>query len=231
MRKKWKKGVLCALFLGGLGGVIVTSCSGKDQIPEENIHMEMEAQEAEILRSCVRVQTNGHYGSGSIFALDEDKITIVTNRHVLQYWDDDSYVTFFNGASGSGWMVDCPGQADVGVLCVYTAGLSAEELNGLSKVEVSDSEPERGDWFFMADVASDVWEPVFYQGQILEPLVYLEDFGMQMLYGDSAFRAGMSGCGVFNAEGKYIGMLTGGTDQNEVAAVPVEVVIESVPLG
>lgn len=232
MRKVWKRGVLCVLLLlSGIGGGIVSSCSGKDQIPEENIRMEMEAQEAGILRSCVRIQANGHYGSGSIFALDEDKITIVTNRHVLQYWDDDSYVTFFNGASGSGWMVDCPGQADVGVLCVYTAGLSAEELNGLSKVEVSDSEPERGDWFFMADMASDVWEPVFYQGQVLEPLVYLEDFGMQMLYGDSAFRAGMSGCGVFNAEGKYIGMLTGGTDQNEVAAVPVEVVIESVPLG
>ena len=65
---------------------------------------------------------------------------------------------------------------------------------------------------------------MFYKGQVLDPSKYLEEFGMEMVYGDSAFKEGMSGCGVFDVEGKYVGMLTGGTDQNEIAAVPAGVV-------
>lgn len=222
----WKRNIgSVLLLLCGMCAVVLGSLRKEEGISAESAYEKMKAQEAEILGSCVRIQADGHYGSGSIFAIDEDKITIVTNRHVLLYWDDESYVTFFKGAVGSGWVAKLSDQADVGILHVYTADLAPEELNSLSAIEISDSVPKRGDWFFMADIASDVWNPVFYQGQILEPLVYLEDFGMEMLYGDSTFQAGMSGCGVFNIDGKYIGMLTGGTEQNEVAAVPLQIII------
>lgn len=227
MEINWKKNLLgLLLLLNGLFGVVFGAFQGSREKTEENIRMEMEALEADVLGSCVRIQANGHYGSGSIWAFDENKITIVTNEHVLQYWDEDSYVTFFSGVSGSGQVTGVSKQADVGFLCINAADLSAEELSRLSVIEVSDTVPERGDWFFMADVASDIWNPVFYQGQVLEPLKYLEDFGREMIYGDSTFRAGMSGSGVFDAEGKYIGMLTGGTDQNEIAAVPAEAMME-----
>ncbi len=61
---------------------------------------------SEVLGSCVRIQAEGHHGSGSIYRLLEDEIIIVTNWHVLQYWNEDSYVTFFNGAGGSGKVMD-----------------------------------------------------------------------------------------------------------------------------
>lgn len=179
----------------------------------------------DVLGSCVRIQAKGHYGSGSILTIDANEITIVTNRHVLQYWDEDSYVTFFNGAVCNGRMIGVSELADVGFLHVFTGELLPEELDNIKSVEARKAGLKRGDWFVMADLASDLWNPVFYHGQILEPLKYLEEFGMDMVYGESAFKEGMSGCGVFDEDGKYIGMLTGGTDQNEIAAVPAKVVM------
>ena len=225
MEIRWKRNIgSVLLLLCGICAMISGSFKREEEISAEGAYEKMEAAREEILGSCVRIQAKGHYGSGSILALTANKIAIVTNRHVLQYWEEDSYVTFFNGAVGRGQVAKLSEQADVGILCVDTADLSSEELGGLNAIEISDAEPERGNWFFMADIASDVWNPVFYLGQVLEPLVYLEDFDVEMFYGDSAFRAGMSGCGIFDTDGKYIGMLAGGTDQNEVAAVPLQAI-------
>ena len=49
---------------------------------------------------------------------------------------------------------------------------------------------------------------------------------MEMLYGEAASKAGMSGTGVFDSGGRLLGMLAGGTDANEIAAVPAAVLEE-----
>ena len=45
-----------------------------------------------------------------------------------------------------------------------------------------------------------------------------------MLYGNGDAIPGMSGCGVFDGHGYYLGMLSGGTLQSEVAAVPAQTI-------
>ncbi|MDE7250562.1 MAG: serine protease [Lachnospiraceae bacterium] len=182
-------------------------------------------QLSEVLGSCVRIQAEGHHGSGSIYQLLDDEIIIVTNWHVLQYWNnEDSYVTFFNGAVGSGKVIAASEQNDIGLLSIKTAFFATEELEGLHAISESDRILTRGDALYMVDIASDVWQPEVYEGQVLEPLRYLDEFGMEMLYGESLFKPGMSGCGVFDREGSYVGMLTAGTDQNEIAAVPLDII-------
>lgn len=171
---------------------------------------------------CVRIQAEGHYGSGSILKISDQEAVIVTNRHVLLYWSEDSYVTFFHGASCGGEILWMSEKEDVGFLKADLRTLTEEEKLELQAVELVDEEPQKGDYFFMIDMASDVWKKEIYEGQILEPLMYLEEFGMEMLYGESCFEPGMSGCGVYDMQGRYIGMLTGGTQQNEIAAVPAE---------
>lgn len=188
------------------------------------------------LCSCVRIQVEGHYGSGSIYKMLENEIIIVTNRHVLQYWNEDSYVTFFNGAVSGGILLGVSDEADLGFVSIPTANFSYEELlkyrNVRIPVEISinqhrntDAEviPEGGKIFF-TDMASDWRTPVKVEGEVIHPMLYLEDFQMEMLYGTGNVVPGMSGCGVFDDFGYYVGMLTGGTLQGEIAAVPVEVV-------
>ena len=197
-----------------------------DVVQTDKETKEMIFQLSEVLGSCVRIQAEGHHGSGSIYQFLEDEIIIVTNYHVLQYWNEDSYVTFFNGAVCNGSIMTVSEEEDVGFLRVQTAFLADEELEGLHAVNESDSSLTRGDVLYMVDIASDVWQPEVYEGQVLEPCRYLEEFQTEMLYGESLFKPGMSGGGVFDGEGNYVGMLTAGTDQNEIAAVPSNTIKE-----
>ena len=230
MKAEWKKRLMQAAFLlAGVSILILMAFTkknyghgeeGNQEVQEAKEKQEDTFQISKVIESCVRVQAEGHYGSGSIYELSEEDIIIVTNRHVLQYWNEDSYVTFFNGAVGSGRIIGLSETADVGFLSINRAFLTEEETQELCAVERSEAVLSRGDVLYMVDLASDVWQPVAYEGQVLEPYKYLEEFGTEMLYGESLFKPGMSGCGVFDREGKYVGMLTGGTEQNEIAAVP-----------
>lgn len=177
-----------------------------------------------VLCSCVRVQVEGHYGSGSIYRMQEDEIVIVTNRHVLQYWNEDSYVTFFDGTVEGGRVLGLSEEADIGFISVSTADFSWEELLHYRNISLAASPTEPGTAFLSIDMASDIWNPTLYTGEVISPKVLLEDFQVEMLYGSGFAIPGMSGAGVFDGYGNYLGMMTGGTLQDEIAAVPAEAV-------
>lgn len=182
-----------------------------------------------VICSSVRIQGNGSYGSGSIYEMTQDEVIIATNRHVLQDFDEESYVTFRSGRSVSGRMIGCGEKADVGFISVPAGSIPYEELLDLKSVrkrkEVCNG-LKTGDGFFVIDTASDLNSPVLYEGKILDKRKYLADYGMEMLYGDCRAVPGMSGSGIFDLCGNYIGMLSGGTVQNEIAAVPLDVMEE-----
>ncbi|MDE7333659.1 MAG: serine protease [Lachnospiraceae bacterium] len=188
-----------------------------------------------ILSSCVRISTKGHFGSGSIFRMNENEIIIVTNRHVLAYWDEDSYVTFFNGAAASASLIGTSKERDVGFVQVPVDGFSYEELlsfhsvriqgeaGGISddlKTDRQDMGPEEGTGFFMVDMASDLYHPKMMEGEVISPYILLDGFQKEMLYGKGNAVPGMSGSGVFDHYGNYLGMVTGGNMLGEIAAVP-----------
>lgn len=189
-----------------------------------------------ILCSCVRVQVEGHYGSGSIYKMLENEIIIVTNRHVLQYWNEDSSVTFFNGAVSTGNLAGLSDEADLGFVSIPAGNFTYEELlkyrnvripGGLTDNRQTNRNEEmisEGSGMFFVDMASEWRNPVKVEGEVIHPMQYLEDFQMEMLYGKGNVVPGMSGCGVFDDYGNYVGMLTGGTLQGEIAAVPVRVI-------
>lgn len=189
-----------------------------------------------VLCSCVRFQVKGHYGSGNIYKLTENEIILVTNRHVLQYWDENSYVTFFNGRVSEGIVLGVSDKADVGFVSILAEEFTYEELllfreirmereskgNGEKDLEIAL--PETGRRFFMVDMASEWSEPVMNLGEVVESMLFLEDFQAEMLYGKGDAIPGMSGCGVFDGHGYYLGMLSGGTLQSEIAAVPAQTI-------
>ncbi len=195
-----------------------------------------------ILCSCVLIQMGEHFGSGSIYRMLDDEIIIATNRHVLAYWNDDSYVTFFNGRVSSGTLLGVSREADVGFISIPVSGFTWEELLSLRGVRVVLGNEDRtesmdpltngnttgaenpGSSFFMVDMVSEWDGPVMREGDVVSTSIYLEDLKAQMLYGNGTAVPGMSGCGVFDGYGDYLGMLTGGTAFGEVAAVPAAVV-------
>lgn len=189
-----------------------------------------------ILCSCVRIQVGEHYGSGSIYRMLEDEIMIVTNRHLLQYWSKDCFVTFFNGAVMEGTLMGVSDEADLGFVSIQASAFTYQELLAFRNVRVPvkvllDSDHEEktenisgGDKIFFVDIASDWRNPVCIEGEVIVPVMFIEDFQTEMLYGKGNAVPGMSGSGVFDRYGNYIGMITGGTLQGEIAAVPVELI-------
>lgn len=189
-----------------------------------------------VLCSCVRIQVGEHYGSGSIYRMLENEIMIVTNRHLLQYWNNDCFVTFFNGAVMEGTLMGVSDEADLGFISIKASAFTYQELLAFKNVRVPvnvllDSDHKEktesisgGDKIFFVDIASDWRNPVCIEGEVIAPMMFLEDFQMEMLYGKGEAVPGMSGSGVFDRYGNYLGMITGGTLQGEIAAVPVELI-------
>ncbi len=175
-----------------------------------------------VLPSCVRVQAGDHYGSGCIYKMLEEEIVIVTNRHVLAYWGEESYVTFFDGRVLEGKVMGVSEDFDVGFISVSTEELSYEELLSLRNIRLADRKAKQGEKFFAVDVASQWNMPVKRDGEILSPSVFLEAFQAEMIYAQGRAYPGMSGCGIFDGFGTYLGMLTGGTLEGEIAAVPAK---------
>ena len=194
---------------------------------------EVEEAFENVLCSCVRVKVEGHYGSGSIYKMLEDEVIIVTNRHVLQYWNEESYVTFFNGRAAEGTLIGVSEGADLGFIRIPTAGFTYEELLTFRNIRIpqkpenenaSEKVAAEDNRIFMIDIASNWNIPAMMEGILIYSYTYLEDFHTEMLYAKGEAIPGMSGGGVFDAYGNYLGMLTGATLQNELAAVPAETI-------
>lgn len=177
-----------------------------------------------VLACSVRIQTGGHHGSGCILRITDREILIVTAGHVITDWDGESYVTFFNGESVPGEVKPLnAGEAlDMGVVSIGRQQVSRQTLEQIKALERSSRSLKKGDFFFMVDLASEPAMPRIYEGQILDPDREIEELGEGLIYGDAVALPGMSGCGLFDQAGAYVGMLLAGTMQNEIAAMPAE---------
>ena len=63
-------------------------------------------------------------------------------------------------------------------------------------------------------------EPVEYLGTLLEPWIYVEDFEQYMILAQCEVHQGMSGGGLYDSLGNFIGMICGGNEEGELVAVP-----------
>ncbi len=180
-----------------------------------------------VLPGCVRLQGDGHYGSGTIYRITDEQVIIVTNKHVLQYFGQDGFVTFFDGKQALGEVLYLSEDYDLGFLGVEKDALPKEELSAYAAVARDFgvyAKLKKNDCIFMVDIATDITNPQKHSGEVMNPWKYLEDYGREMFYGDAYAKEGMSGCGVFDAYGHYLALLSGGTQYNEIAAVPLDVI-------
>lgn len=181
--------------------------------------------------SVVRVDMGKAYGSGVIFRLTADGAVIATNRHVLAYWREESGVIRFpQGYYASARVLGCSETCDVGFLLVDREEIGLRAATGLRSV-FADADvyaaQRTGEEIFCLGAGREEEETIFQEAVLVETDKYIETFGGEMLYGRGFAREGMSGGGMFDGCGRLIGLLTGGTYQNEIAGVPVDQVLEA----
>lgn len=186
----------------------------------------------ENVKDCVvRINMGNAYGSGLIWELTEDRVIVATNRHVLEYWRDaDSYVFFSPGYYMDARILGVSGEQDVGFLEIDNRQFTYSELEKLRYVCADLQVCEhlvQGDEIFFAGSGPEAGEMLFYEAVVEDTHRYIADLGAYMLYGRGYARTGMSGGGIFDGYGHLVGMITGGTAQNEVAGVPLADIVEA----
>lgn len=230
MKKRFLQCFLCmALLIMIAAASYAGNCQSKQVVftvkQREN---DIEKAFGHVLCSCVRIQGNGHYGSGNILKISRDEVIVVTNKHMVSYLDENSYVTFYDGVSLPAGILYVSDEWDVAFLRVERD--ESEEKEPFYRCVRMDADVYRAlevqDTFFMIDIATDLEKPEMYSGEVLDKSKYLEDYQVEMFYGDAYAKPGMSGCGLFDERGNYIGMLSGATPYVEIAAVGLDKLIE-----
>ncbi len=174
--------------------------------------------------SVVRIDMGKAYGSGVVFRLTEEGAVIATNRHVLAYWDENTGVVCFP----QGWYVNArmlgsSSSCDVGFLQVDKEELGLSALMELRSVRLDEEvydDLQKGAVAFCLGADRSLNEIVYQEVRVEDTDRYIDLFEGNMLYGHGFAKEGMSGGGIFDGYGHFIGLLAGGTWQGEIAGVP-----------
>lgn len=189
----------------------------------------------ENVKNCiVRIHMGNAYGSGVVFRITPENVVIVTNKHVLSYWEEPvSYVQFPQGYFTQARILGTSAEHDIGFLAVDNQEFDYHELEQLRYVHWdmdSYQAMQTGDAIFCTgagDGPGADGTDSFYQGSVGDMYHYIEDFGEYMIYGYGYAREGMSGGGTFDSYGNFIGMISGATMSGETASVPLPAIIEA----
>lgn len=197
--------------------VSVPDAMKENRLVKEGIKMQIVYQLAR--RSVVKVVVKDAAGSGILWRI-EDGIVVAANRHLLME-DGVAEVSFCNGETAKAVVIGCSRQYDIGFLLVEKEQVSDSILRDVFEaVPVfyeTETEADRtrfvdeymGRQVMQVGARLAEGEPSFSVGSI-ENIGFVPVFDTNMLVTRCFSKAGMSGGGVFDGRGMFLGMISGG---------------------
>ncbi|MBR1931962.1 MAG: trypsin-like peptidase domain-containing protein [Lachnospiraceae bacterium] len=186
--------------------------------------------------AMVQIVAGEHVGSGVLWRQEGDDLYIATAAHVIAGGTESVKVLFPDDweTEIEEWWLSA--NADVAFLRVKIGNITGEQAE--TYMLVSDSREsydrlEAGDGIILMASVRGVAEDA-YDGSILEPWIYMEDYNQYMMYMKVPAYEGMSGGGVFDTQGHMLGIFSGvaleteGEGEGEVpegAAVPLDILL------
>lgn len=232
MFKKKKSNIIlgsaiCFVLFVMVGGYIFSKDTERLSLPQKQAGADMYALEAEVREilgpQCVAVSTDKGSGSGFVWLSDEKELWVVTAGHLLkecrqgelELWSGRK-ITF------STKDVQVHSEMDVAVIQINKA-----KTNGLDKVWYEQN--------LQVKVGADMWllDSIYGPASGIHSCTvygidyYLEDYGTEMLLLSGQGMAGMSGCPIYDVEGRIVAMMSGMNEEATIlAAVPMKYVVE-----
>lgn len=189
----------------------------------------MEAAYENVKKCVVGIHMKNAYGSGIILQMTSERIIIASNRHVLDYWEDDTdYVEFYQGYVTDGYILGVSEQYDIGFLAVDNEQLDYQALQSLYYARCSEDAYQRlqvQDKIFCVGGIRE--EEDYYPGIARYLWVYIDELEGYMLRADGKAIPGMSGGGTFDIKGNLVGMVTAGSRNFETASIPLPILLEA----
>lgn len=219
--------------------ILLPGCGTKAEEDESRVQIEKmeiiplnkpDTEEAyqRVRKGIVKIKSGGWYGSGVIWKIKEDEIIIISNKHLLEGWNENSVIVFSNNKETKGELIKLSSAGDLGFIRVSRELFTYEELNQLAAAAAAEdayNNMEPGDTLFIVGSADGVGENM-YEGTFESGWWYMEEFDSHMMLGFCYAKAGMSGSGIYDAYGNFIGLMCGGTGEDEIAGLSVTVIME-----
>lgn len=181
--------------------------------------------------AMVRIQAGNLIGSGVIFDAGTDFLRIATAAHVLANGDGTAKITFDDGFDVTCDKIRQSEKQDLAILEIPRDALLEEgsadgTLDHGEKIRRAKFSKEayddaaNGDLVIALGSRTGVGEDA-YAGCILQDYAYFVDFDAYMMLADVMVTPGMSGGGLFDAEGNLLGIICGTSEDGEVAVAPM----------
>ena len=188
----------------------------------------IEAAYENVKKCVVGIHMENAYGSGVILQMTSEQIIIASNRHVLDYWEDDTgYVEFYQGYVTDGYILGISGQYDIGFLAVDNDQLGYQSLQSLYYARCSEDAYQKlkakDEIFCVGGIRE---EENYYPGTVEYLWVYIDELEGYMLRAGGNAIPGMSGGGTFDTKGNLVGMVTASSRNIETASIPLPILLE-----
>jgi S1-C subfamily serine protease len=177
-----------------------------------------ERQSADVawpMQVSVRITCGNLSGNGVIWEEKDGEAVVATAGHVLEAGRDIS-VTFFDGRQVTASEFVKSTQADLAFIRLDT---SKNKYPSVTKKTDKNEILVQEQIVFSYEWQGDDFTP--HLGIVQEPWIYMDDFAQYMIYLNMKTAPGMSGGGVFDEQDRLVGILCGGTEDGEAAAVPL----------
>lgn len=175
----------------------------------------------------VRIEADGYLGSGVIYREEEGQLLILTAAHLLENSSADALLTFADGWQTTSGDYECLELADLAAIRLEAESIPAEHrANYLcANVDKDAFDAVRaGDGCIVMGCRNGVAAEA-YEGSILDSWIFMEDYGQYMIWAKAEGLPGMSGGGLFDSRGHFLGILSGTDGEGELAAVPLSLIL------
>lgn len=174
----------------------------------------------------VQIGAGDSLGSGVIYGEEQGELLILTAAHVLEAAEENLRVSFSDGLTLVCSDYICYDLADLGLLRIPGTELPPENLEQYGRVNVDQENFDAvrpGDGCIVMGSGTGVAAEA-YEGTILDSWIFLEDYDQYMIWGRAEMKPGMSGGGLFDSRGHFLGILSGSSEDGELAAVPLSLI-------
>ena len=173
----------------------------------------------------VRVTAEELIGSGVIYGMYKEVLVVATAGHLLEKAEGGVWLTFSDGFAVESAEYIVSDSADLAFIKVALREIPEEHLRQYYCVN-TDKESfdalKSGDGIIVMGSKSEAAGDA-YEGILTEPWIYVEDFAQYMMLAKVEAYPGMSGGGLFDLQGHFLGILCGFDEDGEAAVVPFSI--------
>ena len=225
-----------SIFLGNIIFVVILMVFGvyifskdakRTPLPQKQVGMDMYALEAEVREllgpECVAISTDKGSGSGFLWLSDRKELWVITAGHLVKDCQQGE-IEFWSGQKVTFSAKDVQAHTEMDVAVIRLTGVKTKNIEAVWYAQ--DMKVQIGDDAWLLDSiygpASGIQCCTVYGIDY-----YLEDYGLEMLLLSGQGKVGMSGCPVYDVEGRIVAMMSGmNADATILAAVPMKYIVE-----